>query len=415
MSIGNINQDVVDKAEENQNSDEASEIKPKLITNFDPERRRLALSYTRTSRRYSFGLMVISFIVSLIVIILKITIELRTLISEYVSQDPFILVGIFFIIGFLVVNVVELPISFYLHSRLSRRYGLSKLTNFRWLSRFIKASFIGFIISFPLFEGFYWLLRTFPDTWWLWSTIILVIITVILSNLAPIVLLPRFYKFDPLEDEYPDLAEDLIKMSHDTGVKVTNAFIWRLGEIATVSNAALLGLGNTRRIIVADTMLENYTTEEIKWVLAHELGYHKHHDLWKGIILGTMTTFIIFFLTHFTFLPLANFLGYPTNIADIGSFPILGLSFWLISEVLINVPSLWYSRRVEQRTDAFASSLIPEVPTVKSLFIKMADQNLSDIDPPWWEKYFFMSHPPINERIRYAEERRNSKINTMDI
>ncbi|MFX0170550.1 MAG: M48 family metalloprotease [Candidatus Hodarchaeota archaeon] len=415
MSISNVDQEDDDKAEENQVSDEASKKKPKLITNFDPERRRLALSYTRISRRYSFGLMVVSFIVSLIVLILKITIELRTLISEYISEDPFILVGIFFIIGFLIVNVVELPISFYLHSRLSRRYGLSKLTNFRWFNRFIKASFIGFMISFPLFEGFYWLLRTFPETWWLWSTIILVIITVILSNLAPIVLLPRFYKFDPLEDEYPDLAEDLIKMSHDTGVKVTNAFVWRLGEIATVSNAALLGLGNTRRIIVADTMLENYRTEEIKWVLAHELGHHKHHDLWKGIILGTITIFIIFFLTHFMFLPLANFLGYPTDIADIGSFPVLGLSFWFISEVLINVPSLWYSRRVEQRTDAFASSLIPDIPIVKSLFIKMADQNLSDIDPPWWEKYFFMSHPPISERIRYAEERGNSKLTSKDM
>lgn len=404
MSLSNVNQEDDDKAEEYENSDEASKVKPKLITDFDPERRKLAISYTRISRRYSFGLMVISFIVSLIILILKITIEIRNLISKYISEDPFILVGIFFIIGFLVVNIVELPISFYLHSRLSRRYGLSKLTNFRWLRRFIKASLVGFVISFPLFEGFYWLLRTFPNTWWFWSTIILVVFTVILANLAPIILLPLFYKFEPLEDKYPDLAEDLIKMTHDTGVKVTSAFVWRLGEIATVGNAALLGLGNTRRIIIADTMLENYTTEEIKWILAHELGHHKHHDLWKGIILGTLTTFVIFFLTHLVFIPLASFLGYSTSIGDIGSFPVLGVSFWLISEVLINVPSLWYSRRIEQKTDTFASFLIPDFPVVKSLFIKMADQNLSDIDPPWWLKYFFMSHPPISERIKHAKE-----------
>ncbi|MFX0182479.1 MAG: M48 family metalloprotease [Candidatus Hodarchaeota archaeon] len=404
MSIGNVNQENNDKAEENQNSDEASKIKPKLITEFDPERRRLALSYTRISRRYSFGLMVISFVVSLLILILKITIELRTLISKYISEEPFILIGIFFIIGFLIVNIVELPISFYLHSRLSRRYGLSKLTNFRWFRRFLKASLVGFMISFPLFEGFYWLLRTFPNTWWLWSTIIMVIITVILANLAPIILLPIFYKFEPLEENYPELAEELIKMTQDTGVKITNAFVWRLGEIATVGNAALLGLGNTRRIIIADTMLENYTPEEIKWILAHELGHYKQHDLWKGLILGTLTTVIIFFLTHLAFIPLASFLGYPTSIGDIGSFPVLGVSFWLISEVLINVPSLWYSRRVEQRTDTFASSLVPDFPVVKSLFIKMADQNLSDIDPPWWEKYFFMSHPPISERIKRAKD-----------
>jgi STE24 endopeptidase len=151
-------------------------------------------------------------------------------------------------------------------------------------------------------------------------------------------------------------------------------------------------------------MLENYTTEEIKWILAHELGHHKRHDLWKGLILGTLTTFVIFFLTHLVFIPLASFLGYSRSIGDIGSFPVLGVSFWLISEVLINVPSLWYSRRIEQKTDTFASSLIPDFPVVKSLFIKMADQNLSDIDPPWWLKYFFMSHPPISERIKHAKE-----------
>jgi STE24 endopeptidase len=151
-------------------------------------------------------------------------------------------------------------------------------------------------------------------------------------------------------------------------------------------------------------MLENYTTEEIKWILAHEIGHHKRHDLWKGIILGTLTTFVIFFLTHLVFIPLAGFLGYSTSIGDIGSFPVLGVSFWLISEFLINVPSLWYSRLVEQRTDTFASFFIPDFPVVKSLFIKMADQNLSDIDPPWWLKYFFMSHPPISERIKHAKE-----------
>jgi STE24 endopeptidase len=387
-----------------ENHNDFSYNEPVLVIDFDPERRKLALSYTRVSRRYSFGFQVLSFTISLAILISRITIFLKEFIVINITNDPFIVVGIFFIGGFLIVDIWELPIAFYLHSKLSRRYGLSKLTNKKWLFRYVKASAVGFIIGFPLFEGFYWLLRSFPETWWMWGTIVLIMITLILGNLVPILVLPLFYKFEPLEEKYPDLARELIQMTQNEGVKTTSAFTWKIGEIATVGNAALLGLGNTRRIIIADTMLENYTPNEIKWILAHELGHYKHHDLWKGIILGSLSTFLMFLLTHIVFASLSTFLGYSTVIGDIENIPVLGLSFWIISFVLINVPSLWYSRRVEKFTDSFATSIIPDFPVIKSLFIKMTDQNLADINPPWWEKLLFMSHPPIKERIQNARD-----------
>ncbi len=398
----NLNEAENDRGQENHNGFSYNE--PILATEFDPDRRQLTSSYTRVSRRYSFGLQVISFIISLGILISRITISLNEFILTQITNEPFIVVGIFFIGGFLIVDICELPIAFYLHLKLSRKYGLSKLSNNQWLLRYTKASVVGFIIGFPLFEGFYWLLRTFPETWWIWGTIILILITIGLGNLAPIIILPLFYKFEPLEEKYPQLSRDLIQMTETEGVKTTSAFTWKIGEISTVGNAALLGLGNTRRIIIADTMLENYTFNEIKWILAHELGHHKHHDLWKGIILGSLSTLLMFLLTQLIFTPLALFLGYSTVIGDIGNVPVLGVSFWVISFVFINVPSLWYSRRAEKSTDAFATRIIPDFSAVKSLFIKMADQNLSDISPPWWEKLFFMSHPPIKERIQNARE-----------
>ncbi|UCE13471.1 MAG: M48 family metalloprotease [Candidatus Heimdallarchaeota archaeon] len=376
---------------------------PTLVSDFDPTRRELTINYTRVSRRYGFILIIISFLVSVGVLLSRITIYLNELLIEFVSENPFIIVGIFFIIGFVIVSIVELPISFYLHSRLSRRYGLSKLTNRKWLQRYVKGEIIGFIIGFPLFEGFYWVLRISPENWWVWSTLIVTGFTLLFSFIIPIVLLPIFYKFDPLEETHPELAEELIEMTVKAGVKTTSAYNWRLGEIATVGNAGLLGLGATRRIIIADTMLNQYTKDEIKWILAHEIGHHQRHDLWKRILLGALSTFLIFLLTHIFFTPIAGIFEYPQAIEDISSIPVLGLCFWVISALFINVPSLWYSRRVEAKTDEFAMRIIPDFNIVKSLFIKMADQNLADINPPWWEKIFFMSHPSISERIRNAE------------
>jgi Zn-dependent protease with chaperone function len=108
--------------------------------------------------------------------------------------------------------------------------------------------------------------------------------------------------------------------------------------------------------------------------------------------------------TYLTFPFFANLFGYSSIIGDVSGIPVIGLCFWLIS-FGIDMPSLWYSRKQEVATDDFASSIIPDPAVAKSLFIKMADQNLSDIDPPWWERLFFMSHPSITERIERAEKR----------
>ena len=383
--------------------EELTPTEPSLVTEFDTERRELAITYTHTSRRYSIFLMIISILISIGVLLSKITVSFRDFLIQYRVENPFVIVGIFFLVGFFVVNTAELPISFYLHSRLSRRYGLSKLNNWGWFRRYVKGNIIGFIIAFPLFEGFYWLLRTFPDFWWIWCTVAVIGFNLIMSTLIPIVLLPLFFKFDPLEETNPQLAAELVEMAQELDIKTTKALNWRLGEITTVGNAALLGFGRTRRIIIADTILKKYTPNEIKWILAHEIGHYKHHDFWKRIIIGSLMTFLIFLFTHLIFSPLATFFSYSSIIGDVSGIPVVGLCFWIFSFIL-DVPSLWYSRKQETATDDFASNIISDSATARSLFIKMADQNLADINPPWWVRLFFMSHPSIDERIKNTEK-----------
>lgn len=378
---------------------EARISNPQLITDFDPERRKLSLLYTRALRKFDFRLATLSFIMMIIIVFSKVTVAIEDYIVNNISDNQIFVVGIFYLLVFIFLSIIELPVAYYSLTRFSRKYGLTKLSNKQWLKRRIKGEILSLILGLVLFEGFFWFLRTFPDSWWIWGTVALIIFSVILGSLIPIFILPRFYKFSPLNETHPELASSILQLADKAGVKTTKVLNWKLGEIATVGNAALMGFGTTRRIIIADTMLEKYTEEEIKWVVLHEIAHFKNRDLWRQILAGTVSTFLMLFLTHLSFQPLANILGYSSTISAVSSIPVLGISFWLINSVLLNVPSLWYSRKREQAADSFASSYIKEKNVVNSLMMKIADQNLADIDPPWWEKLLFMSHPPIKERL----------------
>ncbi len=384
------------------NSELIKEI-PLLATDFDRERRELALSYTRASRRFTFQMTGFSFIISILVLLSKVTVYFEQWITSHLSEDPFIIVGVFFIIMFIIITIIELPIGFYSFTHFSRKYGLVHMTNRQWLKRQLKGEFFGFIIGIIVFEGFYLFLRLFPDTWWIWGTVALVFFSIILGSIIPIFIMPRFYRFDPLKETHPELEAEILQMVEENQVKATKVLNWHLGDIASVGNAALIGFGSTRRILIADTMLEKYTTEEIKWILMHEIGHFKNRDLWRQILIGIFTTIFMFFLTHLSFSSLAKLLDYPLIISSVGTLPVLGICFWVINEMLMNIPSLWYSRKRETAADALASSYIKQPAVTKSLFIKMADQNLADIDPPSWEKLLFRSHPTIKERIINAE------------
>src|SRR5205814_2904058 len=128
--------------------------------------------------------------------------------------------------------------------------------------------------------------------WWLVAWISFLGLFILLAQLAPVVLFPIFYKFAPLENE--DLKARLVRLSERAGTRVRGVYQWKLSEKSKKANAALTGLGNTRRIILADTLLANYSADEIEAVLAHELGHHAHRHIFKMILVQMVVTFIGF-------------------------------------------------------------------------------------------------------------------------
>ena len=151
---------------------------------------------------------------------------------------------------------------------------------------------IGGIFGFIVIEVIYAVLRAAPETWWLWAAAILLLFTVVLANLSPILIMPIFYKVVPLGEEYADLSARLIRLAERAHTKVRGVYKFDMSRRTKAANAALMGLGNTRRIVLGDTLLNEFSADEIETVLAHELGHHVNKDIPIGIVVETASTVI---------------------------------------------------------------------------------------------------------------------------
>ncbi|MDD5368714.1 MAG: M48 family metalloprotease, partial [Anaerolineaceae bacterium] len=196
--------------------------------------------------------------------------------------------GFYFLIG--------LPLSYYSGFVLPHRFGQSVETLRGWIADQLKSLLISLPIGFILLEIIYALLRAAPDTWWLWVAVVMLVFQVLLANLAPVLIMPLFYKFTPLGEEYSELSQRLMRLAEQAHTRVQGVYQFDMSRRTKSANAALTGLGSTRRIILGDTLLKEFSEDEIETVLAHELGHHVHRDIPVGILIETVITLVGLFL-----------------------------------------------------------------------------------------------------------------------
>ena len=283
--------------------------------------------------------------------------------------------------------------------RLERRFKLSNQRFGSWLWDEVKGFLVGLVLGSIVVELLYLTIRQWPQNWWLLAWAAFMGLFILLAQLAPVVLFPIFYKFEPLDDE--DLKRRLIMLSQRAGTRVRGVYRWKLSEKSKKANAALTGLGNTRRIILADTLLDNYTPDEIEAVLAHELGHQVHRHILKSIFVQAAITFVGFWAANWT-------LHYAVDhhmfeeLSDFANLPLLALVSVVLS--LLLMPALnAYSRFNERQADRYAFESIASVDPFVSSMNKLAEQNLAERTPSKWVEWFFHSHPSISRRLAAAE------------
>jgi len=283
--------------------------------------------------------------------------------------------------------------------RLERRFQLSTQKFRSWLWDEAKGFLVGLVLAGIVVELLYFMIRQFPQHWWLITWALFMGLFILLAQLAPVVLFPIFYKFEPLDNE--DLRRRLVQLSEHAGTRVRGVYRWKLSEKSKKANAALTGLGRTRRIILADTLLDNYSPEEIEAVLAHELGHHVHRHILKSILVQAGITLLGFWVANWV-LHYAVDRHMFEELSDFANLPLLALTATALS--LLLMPALnAYSRYNERQADRYAFESIASVEPFISSMNKLAQQNLAERTPSKLVEWLFHSHPAISKRVTAAE------------
>lgn len=300
--------------------------------------------------------------------------------------------------GFLLVltyELVTLPLNVYLH-RLEKRYELSSQSLRSWLVDQAKALTISGLLAAGLATLVYRLIAWNADLWWLMAGVLGAGLAVLVTWLAPVLLLPLFFEQKPLDR--PQLTARLLDLSQRAGVSVMGVYELGLGAKTKRANAALAGAGPSRRILLSDTMLADYTDDEIEVVLAHELAHHAHGDIARSLVLESVLLLAAASVASIVLNASWQPLGLR-GVADPAGLPLLALAtgaVLLASAPLVNA----FSRGNERRADAFALALTRRPAAFVSAMRRLGQQNLEEESPSRLVVGLFRTHPPIEERIR---------------
>lgn len=296
-------------------------------------------------------------------------------------------------------EAVQLPLAFYSSYGLSLRYGLSSETASTWLRDYLKATAITIVVASGAAAFVYVMLRTGSSWWWLGGGVAATAIGAALARLFPTMLLPWFYRFKPLER--PDLRARVEALSRQAGVPVVGVYEWALGEKSRRANAAVVGLGGSRRILLSDTLLSGYTEDEIEVILAHELAHHVHGDIPKSLALEGAVMVMAFGAAALALRWWGPAVGL-TSPSDLAGLPLLVLAGGGVMLVASPIQHA-FARANERRADAYALRLTGRPAAFTSAMRRLAAQNLIEMDPPRLALWLFHSHPAVQERIDRAD------------
>lgn len=294
--------------------------------------------------------------------------------------------------------ILSLPLARYAGLSLERRYGLSRETAASWFRAYARSSGVAAlgVAGFAILS--YQMLPRWPHTWWLWSGVAAAVTMAAFAMVAPLVLVRFVLRARLLER--PALTDRLTALARRAALPVVGVYEWALGERSSRANAALVGIGAWRRVILSDTLLAACTDDEVEVILAHELGHVRHRDILRGMVLeaGVLTAGL-------GLAALVLGLGWRalglTGPGDLAGLPLLLLCAGVVTALAR--PGLnAVSRRNERRADEFAFTLTGRPEAFISAMRKIGAANLADPDPSPMHVLLFHTHPTLDARIAAA-------------
>jgi len=371
-------------------------------TFLDAERQQKARQYSKLTRRLLFIELGIGIALLLALLLSGASAKL----AQFLVFPLPLSAALYFLILAFGLGIMMVPLGYYQDFVLPHRFGLSHQKLASWLADRTKALALGLLLSVCLIIAAYWLIEFLPSLWWLAAWLIVLLVSLVLTLLAPTILVSLFFKLEPLPDG--ELKQRLAYLGRRAGIDIKDIFTINLSSKSTTANAMLGGFGKTRRIILSDTMLKEYSPEEIEVALAHELGHHLHHDIARLFWVQAMAFLLAFYLANLALEGGVALFSYQ-SIGDIAGLPWL-LMVLLALFLILRLPLNWYSRHIELAADKAALQLSDNTEGFINLMTKLTDQNLSEAEPVHWERVLFRDHPSYNERVKLAREYKRVSI-----
>ena len=283
---------------------------------------------------------------------------------------------------------------------LPRRHGLLHQPFGAWLADRAKAAALGGLLGLAGVELVYALLRAWPAWWWVAAAAAFVLVSLVLAVVLPIWIVPLFYRLTPLTDEA--LRARLLALATRVGVPAVGVFVADQSRKSRTANAAVLGLGSTRRILLFDTIL-GFAPREIEAVLAHELGHHVRRDMWRGLFVHAVLTAAGFVAAHAVLTAVVGWRGLR-GLDDPAGLPWLALVFGVTALLALPIVN-GHSRWIEGRADDFALRVTNDVDGFVGAMERLAGLNLAERRPHRLKEWLLYSHPAIDRRIARARAR----------
>ena len=307
-----------------------------------------------------------------------------------------------YLVTMVVHYVISFPLSVYSGFVLEHKYHMSRQSFGRWLWRYLLQNALVFGFGLAMVWGLFAIIWWTEHWWWLVAAAAAFVVTVMLGQLVPVLILPLFYQIEMLDDE--ELAGRFETLTRHTSLQVEGVYRMKMSRETVKANALLTGLGRTRRVILGDTLLDNFEADEIEVVLAHEIGHHVYHHITKMILLGLVYSASTFFVCDRI---LAGWVTAQEGAFAYSQVPVYALPMLMF---VVTLFSLFLSplrnavsRRFERACDRYALRATGNPVAYRSAFTKLARLNKADPNPHPLEVFLLHDHPPVAERLGLAD------------
>ena|SRR5690348_1794751 len=382
---------------------EATEVAEATLDNARQEKAR---RYARQRQTLMLANLAVSAVVIVILLVSGLSFWLRDALAFAAGWRPIadwepLRTGLYFMALGAAVAIIDAPLTWYGGYVLPRRYGISTQRLGGWLLDGLKSLAISLPIEILAVEFVYLLLAVSPNAWWLWTGLAMLLFTVVLANLGPVLLLPLFYKLTPLPDG--DVKQRALALAAQAHTRVRGIYSMNMSAKTTAANAAVMGLGNTRRIVIGDTLLNQYTPDEIEVVVAHELGHQVHRDIPKLILVQTATMLGGLYLVNLALHAVVAAIPAFHGLSDPATMPLVAAVLGVFGLIVLPLTN-GFSRTVERQADGYALESTGKVSAFISAMTRLANQNLSELNPHPLVEFFLYNHPSIGNRLAFARK-----------